>query len=171
MRTQRYIMFLVAIFVMSGCGCKSVKYDMRGINIPPDVQNISIQYFTNEASYVNPTLSQKFTELIKDKFLRETKLAVIASEGDYKLSGTITEYKTEPVATSTNTGSTKNRFSITVRAVFECPKHKEMNFTENVTKFLEFDANQNFQSLEPTLSEEVSKQIIQEIFNKIVLKW
>ncbi len=171
MRAQKNILFLLTLCLLSGCGCKSVKYGLRGVNIPPDVQNISIKYFTNEASYINPTLSQKFTEQLKDKFLRETKLAVITSEGDYKLSGTILEYKTEPVATSSNTGAVKNRFSMTVKAVFECPKHKEMNFTENITKFQEFDASQNFQSLEAQLSEEVNKQVIQEIFNKIALNW
>jgi hypothetical protein len=164
------MLFLFNLCLLSGCGCKA-KYDMKGINIPPDVHNISIQYFKNEASYVNPTLSQRFTEQLKDKFLRETKLAVVASEGDYKLSGTIIDYKTEPVATSSNTGAVKNRFSMTVKAVFECPTHKEMNFTENIMKFQEFDASQNFQSLEASLSDEVNKQIIQEIFNKIALKW
>jgi hypothetical protein len=170
MRTRSYLFFLLNLCLLSGCGCK-VKYDTKGINIPPDVENISIKYFTNEASYVNPTLSQKFTEQLKDKFLRGTKLAVIASEGDYRLSGAIIDYKTEPVATSANTGAVKNRFSMTVRVVFECPKHKDMDFTDNITKFQEFDASQNFQSLEPVLSEEVSNQIIQEVFNKVALKW
>lgn len=152
-------------------GCKSCKYSLSGINIPPDVKNISIQYFDNKAQYVNPALSQKFTEQLKDKFLRETSLAVVAADGDYKLSGTITGYKTEPVATSSNTGSVKNRFTMEVSVVFECPKHKEMNFTERITRFQEFNASENFQSIENRLSEEVSTQIIQEIFNKVALKW
>jgi hypothetical protein len=170
MRASQYLIFLFTLCLLSGCGCKA-RYDLKGINIPPDVQNISIQYFTNEASYVNPTLSQRFTEQLKDKFLRETKLTVIASEGDYKLSGTIIDYKTEPVATNSNTGATKNRFTMTVKTVFECPKHKDMNFTENITRFQEFDATQNFQALEASLSDEVNKQIIQEIFNKVALRW
>ncbi len=171
MRAQQYILFVLTLCLLSGCGCKLPKYDLKGINIPPDVKTISIQYFKNEASYVNPTLSQRLTEQMKDKVLRETKLTVIASEGDYRLSGSIVDYKTEPVATSTNTGSVKNRFSMTVKVVFECPLHKDMNFTENITKFQEFDASQNFQSLETQLSDEVNKQVIQEIFNKIFLKW
>jgi len=170
MIARNYIFFLLNLCLLSGCGCK-VKYDLKGINIPSDVENISIKYFTNEASYVNPTLSQRLTEQLKDKFLKETRLAVVASEGDYKLSGSIIDYKTEPVATNSTAGATKNRFSMTVKVVFECPKHKDMNFTENVYKFQEFDASQNFQTLEASLSDEVSKQIIQEIFNKIALKW
>lgn len=161
-------MFMLLLVIS---GCKSCKYSLSGINIPADVENISIQYFANQASYVNPSLSQKFTELLKDKFQRETSLALIGSEGDFRLSGVITDYKTEPVATSSNTGAVKNRFTMTVRAVFECPKHKDMNFTETITKFQEFNATENFQAIENRLSEEVSAQIIQEIFNKVALKW
>lgn len=152
-------------------GCKSCKYSLSGINIPADVQNISIQYFNNQASYINPSLSQKFSEQLKDKFIRETSLAIVPSEGDYKISGSILEYKTESVASSSNTGSLKNRFTMTVKVVFECPKHKDMNFTENISKFQEFEASETFQSIEGRLSEDVSTQIIQEIFNKIALKW
>jgi outer membrane cobalamin receptor len=144
---------------------------MSGINIPPDVNNISIQYFTNKAAYVNPTLSQKFTEQLKDKFQRETSLAIVSEEGDYRLSGFISDYKTEAVATSGNTGAVKNRFTMSVSVVFECPKHKDMNFNEKITKFVEFDASENFQNIESRLSEEVGGQIIQEIFNKVALKW
>lgn len=60
---------------------------------------------------------------------------------------------------------------MTVNVVFECPKHKEMNFTEQITKFQEFNATENFQTIENRLSDEVSTQIIQEIFNKVALKW
>ncbi len=170
-KLKQVLLFFYLCLILGGCRCVKAKYDLKGINIPPDVSNISIQYFRNEASYVNPTLSQRFTEQLKDKFLRETKLAVITSEGDYRLSGAIVDYKTEPVTTSTNTGALMNRFTMTVRAVFECPKHKDMNFTENITKFQDFEATQSFQSIETVLSDELSKQIIQEIFNKIALRW
>jgi len=75
------------------------------------------------------------------------------------------------VASSSNTGSIKNRFTMVVKVVFECPKHKDLNFTESISKFQEFDASETFQSIEGRLSEEVSTQIIQEIFNKVALKW
>jgi hypothetical protein len=46
-----------------------------------------------------------------------------------------------------------------------------MNFTENISKFQEFNATETFQSIEASLSEQVSTQIIQEVFNKVALKW
>lgn len=167
---RKYGIFLI-LLSFTLVGCKSCKYTLSGINIPPDVKSISIQYFNNKAALVNPSLSQKFTEQLKDKFLRATSLAVVNSEGDFKVSGEIVDYKIQPVASSSTTGAQKNRFSMSVKVNFECPKHKEMNFVQTIEKFQEFDASQSFQSLETTLSEEVSTQIIQEIFNKIALKW
>lgn len=169
MRQTIYITSILVLLTLGGC--KSCKYSLSGINIPADVKNISVKYFDNKATLVNPSLSQKFTEQLKDKFMRQTSLAVVPSEGDFRLSGYIADYKTEPVATSGSTGALKNRFTMTVNVTFECPKHKEMNFTESITKFREFPATDNFQSVEGTLSEDVSTQIIQEIFNKVALKW
>ncbi|MEZ4804912.1 MAG: LptE family protein [Bacteroidia bacterium] len=169
MRKIVYIWFLFGAILLSGC--KACSYSLSGINIPPDVKSISIQYFENNATYINPSLSQKFTELLKDKFLKETSLNIKNNNGDFRLSGFIIDYKTEPVATNGNTGAVKNRFSMTVNAKFECPTHKDMDFTETITKFQEFNASESFQSIENRLSEEVSNQIIQEIFNKVALKW
>lgn len=169
MKAIKIIPTILVLFLLTGC--KSCKYSLSGINIPADVKTLSVTYFTNKATMVNPSLSQKFTEGLKDKFLKQTSLTIVTADGDYRLSGFITDYKTEPVATSSSTGAVKNRFTLSVAVVFECPNHKEMNFTETITKFQEFPATETFQSIENSLAEEVSNQIIQEIFNKVALKW
>jgi len=166
---KKTIFYTLILFMLAGC--KSCKYSLSGINIPPDVKNISVAFFNNQAQLVNPNLSQKFTELLKDKFIRETSLALVPENGDFKVSGSIVDYKTEIAATNSATGSARNRFVMRVKVVFESPKHKEMNFTEEFSNFQEFNATDNFQSLENALSEEVSRQIVQAIFNRIALKW
>ncbi len=166
---KKYL-YLVLLFSMLS-GCKSCKYSLSGINIPTDVTTLSVSYFNNQAQLVNPSLSQKFTEQLKDKFLRETSLQIVSNEGDFRISGSIVDYKVFPVATNSNTGSAKNRFVIAVDAIFECPKHKEMEFREKIEKFVEFEATENFQAIETRLNEEVTAQIVQEIFNKVALKW
>lgn len=168
---MKFNTILLAFILLSMVSCKSCKYSLSGINIPADVSNISIGYFNNQASLVNPSISQKFTEQLKDKFMRETSLAIVPQNGDFKITGAITDYRIQPSATTNTTEAAKNRFSMTVNVVFECPKHKDMNFTEQITKFQEFNATENFQTIENRLTEEVSTQIIQEIFNKVALKW
>lgn len=164
------VLFFAALLLML-TGCKSCGYSLSGVNIPPDVKTISVQFFQNKAALVNPLLSQKFTEEMKDKFLRETSLNLISNNGDFRISGDIITYKIEPMAVNANTGTAKNKFTMSVKVNFECPNHKDLNFNEEFTKFTQFDASQNFQSVETVLSEDLSKQIIQEVFNKVALKW
>ncbi len=163
--------FAAIIVLVTLAGCKSCGYSLSGINIPPDVKSISVQFFPNKAALINPVLSQKFTEQLKDKFLKETSLTLINNNGDFRISGEITNYRIEPAAVTSATGTAKNKFTMAVKIIFECPSHKDLNFTEEITKFSQFDAKDNFQSVENTLSEDLSKQIIQEVFNKVALKW
>lgn len=152
-------------------GCRACKVSMSGVNIPADVKSFSVGYFENKAPLINPTLSQKFTENLKDKFLKNTNLTLIPSNGDYKISGEIIDYNIQPVASNANTGAQKNRFNMSVKVQFECPKHPETNFNNTFSHFQEFDASQSFQSVETALSEQVTEQIVQKIYNEIALKW
>jgi hypothetical protein len=156
---------------MALAGCKACKVSMSGVNIPPDVKSFSVSYFENKAPLINPTLSQKFTETLKDKFLKNTNLTLIPSNGDYKIAGEITDYNIQPVASNANTGAQKNRFNMSVKIQFECPKHPELNFNNTFSHFQEFDASQSFQTVETALSEQVTEQIVQKIYNEIALKW
>ena len=92
MKIQSKILFYFLAFITLS-GCKSCGYSLSGINIPADVKTMSVQFFPNKAPIINPTLSQRFTEQLKDKFLKETSLTIVANNGDYKLSGEIIDYK------------------------------------------------------------------------------
>lgn len=164
--------FLVAIICfpvfLQQCTCR---YGLSGVNIPPDISTLSVKYFPNEAALVTPTLSQSFTEKLKDKFLKETRLSIVPPDGDFQLSGVINTYKIEPVAITSNTGTSKNRLTIGAKVEFRCPKHKEVEFTETISNYAEFDATQNFQSLEKALIEDITQRMVQDIFNRVALQW
>jgi anaerobic selenocysteine-containing dehydrogenase len=51
---------LTGLFHISGCGV----YSFTGASIPAEAKTISIQYFPNNASMVEPTLSQAFTDAL-----------------------------------------------------------------------------------------------------------
>jgi hypothetical protein len=120
---------------------------------------------------VNPRLSQVFTEKLRSKFLNETRLSLVESEGDFRFSGAISDYRIDPVAVQNNTAATQNRLMMTVNVKFEAPTHPELAFETPFSFFIDYDAAQNFQSLENSLSEQLSDQIVQQIFNKVALNW
>ena len=112
---------LVVLFLVAASGCK-INYTMSGASISPDVKTVFIDYFRNRAKVINPTLSQTFTESMKDKFVNETGLTLNTDQGDLEFSGEITGYDIRPLAVQkTDTGmdyAAMNRLTVTVKVVF-----------------------------------------------------
>src|SRR5690242_14718049 len=66
------------LIFLTACGV----YSMNEPKNLGDAKTVSVQRFENRATQVNPQLSQEFTEAVKDKFLRETRLSVVTANGD-----------------------------------------------------------------------------------------
>src|SRR4051812_8229981 len=64
-------------------GCRYISYSLREGNIAPEVKTISIAYIENSASVVVPQLSQQLTDKLRQKYLGETRLSLVNTEGDY----------------------------------------------------------------------------------------
>jgi hypothetical protein len=167
LKNKWFVLVFMAMFLPSCCGF----YSFSGTSIPVDIKTISIDYFENEASIVSPLLSQNFTEMLKDKFISETNLDVVTTNGDYRISGKIVGYTIAPVAIQGNENATQSRLTIAVKAKLDCDKYPKQNFDQTFSKFTDFDANANFASIEESLNEEINTMIVQEIFNKTAINW
>lgn len=164
------IKLLIPAFLLASCGlCRG--YDPRGTSIPEDIKTISIDFFNNEAQIVNPQLSLNFTEKLKTKFQGETRLKLVNSAGDYRISGAIKDYRVEPATRNTNTGTAQNQLTISVRVVFECPLYPKKNFSRDYSFFRTYDASKPLNTVEADLSSEISDNIVQQIFASIALDW
>jgi hypothetical protein len=150
-----------------GCGI----YNFKGSNISKDVETFSVDLFGNEAQLVNPQLSLLFTEKLKTKFQRETKLRLVTENGDWRFAGAIKEYKIEPVIIDNNTGASQNQFTIGIHVVFENEKEPEKNFSRDFSFYRTFDASNEFSKVENTLSDEITDNIVQQIFAATALDW
>jgi hypothetical protein len=164
--TFTLILCLVSVVVPS-CGI----YSFSGVTIPDDVKSISIHYFPNQAPQVAPTLSQVFTEKLRDKFQNETRLFLTPQNGDYHIDGVITDYAIQPVGVSGNTAATENRLTMMAKVNFQCVGYPKLNFTKTYTNFVNFEASTNFATIENRLIDEVTAMMVQDIFNDIALKW
>jgi hypothetical protein len=169
MNWSKIALYSIAFLLSSCCG---KIYDFRGVNIPSDVQTFSVDFFGNEAQIVNPQLSLLFTEKVKTKFQTESRLGLTANNGDFHFSGAIRDYRIEPATLNSNSGASENKLTITVKVTFECRKHPELNFTaRDFSFFRTYDAKTNFSSLESKLSDEISDNIVQQIFATVALDW
>jgi hypothetical protein len=144
---------------------------MSGASIAPEVKTISIKYFTKTAALGPASLSQTFTEKLKDKFLTQTNLTLINSNGDLILEGSITAYSVTPQAVQANETAALNRLSITANVKFTNQKDEKQNFETAFTRYSDYSSSENLAAVEERLITEINEQLVDDIFNKSVINW
>lgn len=162
---------ICAALLTSGC------YSLKSASIPLEMRTINIGFFENNATLVVPTLSQTFTEALKDRVRSTTRLSIINNgESDARMSGTITDYRIAPVsiqATNPNVApiAGASQLSITVKVKFVCDvcKDKKINFEDTFTKTANYSGD--IASQETTLIQTITKQLIDDIFNRAFNNW
>lgn len=165
--------YTMALFAIAAVltGCAYCGYSLKGGSIPPQAQTIQVDYFPNNATQVNPVLSQLLTEKLRDKFLRETRLKATKADPDMHFSGRITGYSIAPVGVSGSGQAQTSRLTITVRAKFESKYSPKNNFDTDFTAYGDFPASQSFAAIESTLADDICNRLVQEIFNRSILDW
>jgi hypothetical protein len=150
-----------------GCGV----YSFTGASISPETKTISIERFPNNAMTVEPTLSQKFTDALRDKFQRETNLTVLTKGGDLHIEGSITGYRTSPVAIQANETAAMNRLTITVEVTFTNTVDDSKSYKSSFSRYEDYPSTQNLSEVQETLIDQINEMLIQDIFDKAVVNW
>ncbi len=161
------LLLLTSCLAITGCGV----YSFTGASISPEIKTISIASFPNQASLVQPSLSQVFTEKLKDKFVSQTNLTQINSSGDISFEGYISDYNSQPTAIQGNEQAALNRLTITVKVKFINTKDEKQNFESSFSRFADYDSKQNLSTVENQLISEICTQLVDDIFNKAMINW
>jgi hypothetical protein len=144
---------------------------MTGASIASDVKTLNVKYFTKTATLGPASLSQEFTEKLKEKFLTQTSLSLVNGSADLTLEGTISTYVITPQAIRPDEVAATNRLSITVNVKFTNLKDEKQNFETSFTRFSEYSSNKNITSVEAELIDDIITQLNDDIFNKAVINW
>lgn len=156
------------LFVMNSCG---VKYGFSGGSIPEGMKTINIQYFENIAPLVYPTLSQNFTEGLKERIRNQSRLSQVNQDGDATFEGFITDYTISPAAVEAGTDrAAMNRMTITVKVSYHNKIKPEDDFEQPFTRFKEFAGNLQ-SAQEETLGKEIIQMLTEDIYNKAFANW
>jgi hypothetical protein len=146
-------------------------YSFTGASVSPDVKTITINYFPNHASTVNPSLSQTFTERLKEKFISQTNLTFKSDNGDLIFEGNITAYGTQPISIQGNETAALNRLTVSVFVRFMNLKDPKHNFEQTFTRFADYDSRQSFSAVEDGLVKQINEQLSDDIFNRSMINW
>lgn len=168
--TLRWAAFLwVATFIQS-CG---VKYGFSGGSIPEGTKTYTVDFFENTAPIVNPTLSQSFTEALKERIRSQSSLSQVDANGDATFEGRITGYSIAPAAVEAGTDrAALNRLSITVNVKYTNNKKPEDNFEQPFTRFKDFSsAGGSIPAQEEALIRDINQMLTEDIFNRAFANW
>jgi hypothetical protein len=158
---------MISSVLLSACGI----YSFTGASISPEVETVSVAYFPNNAPMVQPTLSNTFTESLKDKFISQTNLDLLNDNGDLHFEGSITGYKVKPIAIQANETAAQNRLTISVKVAFTNAFDEENNFSKSFSRFADYSSTQDLSALETQLIEQIVGELTEDIFNKAVANW
>lgn len=160
---------ILLMLLLAGC---SVKYSLNGASIDyTKIKTVSITDFQNLAPTVYPPLAQRFTEDLKDRFQRQTRLRDIPTNGDLSIEGEIVGYDLSAEAVQENAFAAKTRLTLRINVRFTNKVNEEENFEREFTSFGTFDSSQLFVDVQDQLCEELTKDIINQIFNATVENW
>ena len=169
-RSKRHIVPLIFVFSIMLNACVSGGYSFTGASIG-EAETIRVHHFPNRASVVNPTLSNTFTEALKDKFVQQTDLNLTNGNADMEFEGEITSYRITPQAIQGNQTAAVNRLTVSVKVKFINRTEESQNFETSFSAYSEYESSKSLTSVESDLIDEIVEKLTEDIFNKAVVNW
>jgi Lipopolysaccharide-assembly len=162
-------LLLILVFIAPSCGV----YTFRDVSVDySKIKTAKVGFIDNKARYINPQLSPKVTDALKQKINNYTKLTLTNSDdANYQISGFISRYDVSTSAISSNQSVT-NRLTVAANITFiNTVDNKTDNFT--VSRDFDFPATQTLQQVENsgTFQSDIVSQLSDEIFNHIFSNW
>lgn len=153
------------------CSC-SISYKFNGASIDYNLtKSISMAHFVNQAPLVYPPLEARFNETLKDKFTRNTRLQIVNQGGDMEMEGEIVGYELTPLAVQENAFAAETRLTMTVRMRFKNNKIEGQDKEETISANRTFDSSRMLTDVQDELVEQLTKEIVDQIFNATMANW
>lgn len=161
------LLILMAAFLLTSCGV----YSFTGASIPAEAKTVSIQHFPNNATLVNPILSDIITNTLRDYFMNQTTLDEVSDNGDLALEGEIVDFRTAPTAITSDQVAALNRLTITVNVRFFNRYDESKNFEQKFTQYEDYSSTDDLNAIQDDLLKSICDKLCEDIFNKAVVNW
>ncbi len=169
MRMKKKMGYFACLLIMLAQGC-GIKYGFTGGSIPEGMKTYTVEFFENTAPIVYPTLSQTFTEALKERIRSQSSLSQVTNDGDAIFEGRITGYSIAPAAVEAGTDrAALTRLSITVNVKYTNNIKPEDNFEQPFTRFKDFSGSVPAQ--EESLIRDINQMLTEDIYNKAFANW
>jgi len=156
---------IVCFLGLAGC------YTFSGIAIDQNVNTYFVAQFVNRSANIVPTLAPNFTEKLKDRIRNESRLLYTDTDPDVEFIGVITDYRVTSEAPQPNETVAINRLTINASVDVKYPNNEEKNNKLNVSWYAEFASDQNLLVVQDELIDEITDQLVEDIFTRAFTNW
>ena len=160
------LLILVAILSIQG----TCRYSLKDVSIPSEVKTVKVFFIENKARYINPQLSPKLTDKLRQKIVNQTRLSQTNNEADYEVSGYISDYSVSTSGISQQQVASNN-LNVTVHIIFRNRLDEKKNFEADLTRNFPFSSSKSLTQAEGELNEQIINNLTDEIFNRIFSNW
>jgi hypothetical protein len=150
---------------ISGC------YSLKGYSIEPDVETFYVGNFNINATNAPATINQTFTESLKDKIARESRLQFTDLNPDLQFNGTIQSFVVSAVAPKPDEQTSFNRLTIHVAIEYTNSLDAKDDWKKTFSHFADFHTDQNLLQVQDELINIIFTQILEDVFNQAFNNW
>ena len=146
-------------------------YKFQGISISPEIRTYYVSQFGDKTRNSPPGLTIDFTEKLKDKIRDESRLVYSEVAPDVTFSGDISSFRVSFGNIQANEQVAFNRLIIGAKVNYENSLNEEDNLDFSVEFDAQYSSDQNLLDVQDELIEEITNQLVDEIFNKAFTNW
>ncbi|MBR5804204.1 MAG: LptE family protein [Bacteroidaceae bacterium] len=168
-KSVKYLLGLVVCLCVASC---TVSYKFNGASINYDkVKTITIENFTNRASYVWGPMATMFNTDLQDIYVQQTRLKQVKRGGDLHVAGEITAYDQYNKSVSAEGYSSVVELKMVVNVRFTNNTNHSEDFEKTFSATCEYDATQQLSTVQEELVSQMIDEITEQIFNATVANW
>ncbi len=171
MKAKLFVPLLAAIMVLLPASC-TIKYTPNGASLDYTIyKTVHVSEFPIRAALVYAPLQQVFENELLDYITRNTRLQTTDGPSDLSLEGEITTYNLTPQAVTEDAYASKTRLTIGVRVKYTDNKNERNNLDQTFSAYRDFDATELLIDVQDQLCQEISKELVDLIFNATFGNW
>ena len=164
-----YLLVFVLTTVFTSC---AIEYRFNGASIDyTTTKTIQLDQFPIRSSYVWAPMQSIFNNRLTDIYAQQTKLRQVKRGGDLIVSGEITGFDQFNKGVGSDGYSSQVQLRMTVNVRFTNNKKHSEDFERQFSATTEYDATQQLVNVQEELVTQMTKDIVDQIFNATVANW
>lgn len=165
------LLLFAAMLVTAVPACR-ISYTLNGSALDYSIyKTVRVAEFPIRAALVYPPLQQTFENELLDYIARNTRLQVNDGAADLELEGEITGYSLSPQAVTENAIASQTRLTISVRVKYTDNKQENKDVDQTFSAYRDFDSSLMLTDVQDDLCQQISKELVELIFNATLGDW